>query len=139
MYRLFLSSGLCLAAISPALSDPGTSLTPPQREIISRNIDLLPSQEERKLASEWNNAKKVAEFICRPAAIAALQKWDQQADRVFLGTDDPKTLTLENDRLLKGSGQVRAGNDWTTFAFSCELDPNSGRALTFETDLAPRT
>jgi hypothetical protein len=102
---------------------------------VEAQIAMLRAPEERALASEWSDAKKVAEFICRPLATSELQKWNKEADRVFLGTDDPATLELTSNRQLTGSGEVRTGSDWTSFTFTCEVDPQSGKALSFETSL----
>src|SRR5262249_20661733 len=74
-----------------------------------------------------------AEFICRPLAMRVLKRRFKGADRVFLGTDDPSTLHLLGNRRLSGSGQVRMGSDWQTFTFSCNLDPRTGEAVSFET------
>ncbi len=110
-------------------------LSPAQIAEVETQIAELGSPEERALAAGWSEAKKVAEFICRPLAMSELKKWNKQVDRVFLGTDDPATLELTSNQLLKGSGEVRTGSDWTSFTFSCEVDPQSGKALSFETSL----
>jgi hypothetical protein len=110
-------------------------LSPAQVAEVEAQIAMLRAPEERALASEWSDAKKVAEFICRPLATRELQKWNKEADRVFLGTDDPATLELTSNRQLTGSGEVRTGSDWTSFTFTCEVDPQSGKALSFETSL----
>jgi hypothetical protein len=113
-----------------------TALSKAQQDIVDTQIAKLQTSEERSIASEWSNAKKVAEFICRPLAMSELKKWSKDADRVFLSTDDPGTLSLTADKLLTGSGQVRTGNDWTEFTFKCELDPGTGKALSFKVGLS---
>jgi len=120
--------GLCF--VGPTALAAGL-LSQAQQHVVDAQIAELRTSEDRALASEWSDAKKVAEFICRPLALSELKKWNKDADRVFLGTDDPNTLDLATNRLLTGSGQVRTGNDWTTFTFECELDADSGTALSF--------
>jgi hypothetical protein len=108
-------------------------LSKAQQDVVTAQIEELRTSEDRAIASEWSDAKKVAEFISRPLALNELKKWNKEADRVFLGTDGPYTLDLTTNRLLTRSGQVRTGNDWTTFTFNCELDTGTGKALSFET------
>jgi plasmid rolling circle replication initiator protein Rep len=65
-------------------------------------------------------------------------KWHfKEADRVFLGTDEPRTLRLLSNSRLSGTGQVRLGYNWQTFAFSCAMDPWAGKAVSFETTVTP--
>jgi len=117
------------AAESPAVPH----LSPVQARRVAQDIGKLKHPEERALASGWSDAKKAAEFICRPLALATLRHRFKGADRVFLGTDDPDTLRLVSDRRLEGSGQVRVGSDWKLFRFVCALDPKTGKALSFRT------
>lgn len=127
---------LALTGASPSAAAPAPShLSPSQAAVISRAIAKLKYPQERSLAAQWSDAKKVAEFICRPLATAVLKR-RSNADRVVLGTDDPKTLNLVSARQLDGSGQYRAGNDWQDFTFSCTLDPQKGTATTFKTSPA---
>jgi hypothetical protein len=123
VFGLMLTPTLAASPEAPHLSQA-------QAKIVTTEIAKLKYSEERALASGWTDAKKVAEFICRPLATDVLKRRFKDADRVFLGTDDPKTLHLVSDR-LKGSGQVRTGNSWRNFTFSCELDPRTGKALSF--------
>jgi hypothetical protein len=125
------------SAAAPAAADgPAARLSPSQAAVISGAIAKLKSPQERSLASAWTDAKKVAEFICRPQATTVLKR-RFNADRVFLGTDDPSTLELRSDAQLTGNGQYRAGSKWRTFAFSCVLDPRKGTATSFQTTAAP--
>lgn len=127
-------TGLC-AASAPARADE-VILSQVQQNVIDAQIAALGTSEERALASEWSDAKGVAEFICRPLAMRELKAWNKDADRVFLGTDDPATLELTSDRELAGAGQVRTGNNWTDFSFTCTLDPQTGEAKSFQTNLS---
>lgn len=124
-----VSSSFAAAADAPRLS-------PAEASVIAGEIAKLKYPQERSLAAQWSDAKKVAEFICRPLATAVLKR-DSNADRVFLGTDDPDTLHLLSDRELRGSGQYRSGDDWRTFTFSCALDPRNGTATAFRTNPTP--
>lgn len=137
MHRLTLLLGgaLVLGSTSAVSANENTLLSAAQEEVIAQNIEQLQSQADRDVALSWSDAKKVAEFICRPLALDDLQKWNAEANRVFLGTDDPSTLNLESGRMLSGSGEVRTGDGWASFEFSCELNPDTGEALSFETDL----
>lgn len=126
------------AAPPPVLSGE-PALSRAQNAEIAKSIAALRTPEERNLASNWNNAKKVAEAICRPAALPALKKQVPGADRVFLGTDDPKTLTLVSTRSLTGVGQVRSGSTWRNFTFTCALMPSSGKVAGFTAVLKPAT
>jgi len=129
----FLWAGVAISmALLPLGATAADGLSPAQASFVADQIAKLKYPEERSVASQWSDAKKVAEFICRPAALGVLQKQLETADRVFLGTDDPKTLDLVSDSLLRGSGQVRTGSDWRTFTFSCVLDPATGKAVSFE-------
>ncbi|CAN7526004.1 hypothetical protein LJR164_003681 [Phenylobacterium sp. LjRoot164] len=110
-----------------------------QNTAIAKSIAGLKTPEERRMATGWSNAKKVAEVICRPAALPALKKQVPNADRVFLGTDDPKTLTLVSTRSLTGAGQVRSGSSWRDFTFTCALMPSSGKVAGFTAVLKPVT
>ncbi|RPE79977.1 hypothetical protein [Vulcaniibacterium tengchongense] len=131
--RLAAAAALATAAAAAFAAEP--ALSPAQQAAVDRRIAALRDPQERELARGWSNAKKVAEAICRPLALPALRKQVKGADRVFLGSDDPATLTLESDRLLRGRGQLRAGDAWRQFAFRCRLDPGTGRATAFAATL----
>ncbi|HZY63216.1 MAG TPA: DUF930 domain-containing protein [Edaphobacter sp.] len=74
----------------------------------------------------------MAEMICRPAALTAFKKQDKTADRVFLGTDDPATLTLESNTHLSGSGEVRTSKGWKDFKFTCKVSAETGKVTSFQ-------
>lgn len=130
-----------LLMITPLTAQSATPGEPPlsaaQTKVVSKAIAKLERPEERALASSMTNAKKVAEVICRLAALSALKKQIPGADRVFLGTNDPATLTLVSNKSLVGTGQVRSGANWTEFSFACELDPRSGKARSFTAKMTP--
>ncbi|MCJ8519002.1 hypothetical protein ABID21_001909 [Pseudorhizobium tarimense] len=123
-------SACSVLAISNASA--ASILSAAQQKVISKGINELKAEEERTLANGWPDAKKVAELICRPLALTELKRSFKEADRVFLGTDDPATLVLESDELLTGTGEVRAGDDWIPLKFACGLNPETGAATSFE-------
>ncbi|WP_374532970.1 hypothetical protein [Phenylobacterium sp.] len=133
-----LAAALALAMAGAAPATPAEpSLSPAQKAVVEKVISRLKTPEERNLASGWSNAKKVAEFICRPAALPSLRRQAPGADKVFLGADDPTTLTLVSKRSLIGVGQVRSGATWRDFTFTCALTPSSGKVAGFTAVLKP--
>ena len=104
---------------------------------MTRQIATLHSSVDRSVANGWSNAKKVAELICRPAALPVLKKQIPGTDRVFLGTDDPKTLNLESNAKLTGTGSARNPKGWQDFTFTCEINPETGKATSFVPTLTP--
>lgn len=122
-----------LAIGTAAAQGEEPALSSAEIAIVNRQIATLKNPGERKMAQEWTTAKKVGEFICRPAALARLKKQFEGADRVFLGTDAPNSLTLVNNGQLTGSGQVRAPQGWQYFTFTCDVNPESGKVVAFHT------
>jgi hypothetical protein len=118
------------AAQSPSQTEP--ALSPAETAAIRRQIATLRSSAEREMANGWSNSKKVAEMLCRPAAMSTLKRQIPGTDRVFLGTGDPKTLTLESNAKLTGTGSARNPKGWQDFTFTCELDPATAKATSFE-------
>jgi len=116
-------------AQAPSQSEP--ALSPAENAAVTRQIASLHSSVDRSVANGWSNSKKVAEFICRPAALAVLKKQLPGTDRVFLGTDDPKTLNLESNAKLTGTGSARNPKGWQDFTFTCEINPETGKATSF--------
>jgi hypothetical protein len=103
---------------------------------VNRQIATLKAPGDRRMASGWSNAKKIAELICRPAALSVLKKQTPGVDRVFLGTDDPQTLTLASNSRLTGSGQFRTTQGWTDFTFTCDVNAETGKVTAFQPVLA---
>ena len=130
--------GSCAAlwlAVLPSAASGAVHLSSAQVTVVARQIAKLRYPQERSVASRWSDAKKAAEFICRPLAMKMLKQHFKDADRVFLGTDEPRTLRLLSNSRLSGTGQVRTGYNWQTFTFSCAMDPRTGKAVSFETTL----
>jgi hypothetical protein len=128
---LTLLMTFCTLAKAAEHSDP--ALSPAETTVIARQVATLKSSVDRRVALDWSNAKKVAELICRPAALPVVKKQAQGADRVFLGTGAPKSLTLESNRRLTGSGQFRTRQGWKDFTFTCNLNPATGKVIDFQT------
>ena len=142
MLKLNLGALLVLTLIQTGFSQTAAAPSEPalsraETAAVNRQIATLHSTTDRSVANEWNNAKKVAELLCRPAALPVLKKKIVGSDRVFLGTDDPKTLNLESDQRLTGMGSARAPKGWQDFTFTCELDPANGKVTAFDAMLTP--
>jgi hypothetical protein len=120
------------AATSPAQTTAASVLSAAEKAAIERQIATLHSPAERKMAEEWSDAKKAAESLCRPAALAAMKSHLPGTDRVLLGTEDPTTLNLASDARLTGTGSARTPDGWQDFTFTCELNPRTGKATGFE-------
>lgn len=123
---------LSLGAVAQNPGHEELRLSSKQQAIINRKIATLTSPADRHVAEGWSNEKKVAELLCRPAALFVLKKQNPDADRVFLGTDDPNTLHLESNRRLTGTGEFRTPKGWQDFSFTCELDPKTGTVTRFQ-------
>jgi hypothetical protein len=121
-----------LAAITPAVYASEPDLSAAETAVVNRQIATLKASGDRHMATGWSNAKKVAELICRPAALSVLKKQTPGVDRVFLGTDDPQTLTLESNSRLTGTGQFRTPQGWTDFAFTCNVNAETGKVTAFQ-------
>ena len=127
-------TNLSTIAQTSGLKEP--ELSKPQSIVVNRKIATLKSPVDRHVAEGWSNAKKVAELLCRPAALSALRRQTPGVDRVFLGTDDPHTLNLESNRRLTGSGEFRTDKGWQSFTFACELNLETGRVVSFRPVMA---
>jgi hypothetical protein len=120
------------AAMSHSLHATEPDLSAAETKAVNQQIATLKASGDRRMAQGWSNAKKVAELLCRPAALPVLKKQANGVDRVFLGTDDPKTLTLESVGRLAGAGQFRTPQGWTDFTFTCDVDPETGKVTAFQ-------
>lgn len=127
----FLAAALASAPSQAQGTTTDGRLSPAQQRSIAEAIGRLHGVADRDVASQWSDAKKVAEVMCRPLALQRLRQTDRAIDRVFLGDTNPQSLSLAGNTLLQGTGQARSGNAWKTFSFACKLDPASGRASTF--------
>lgn len=135
-WKLAMIGLLSALVMSANAADRGKPvLSAAQTAVISRQIATLKSPADRKVAENWSEAKKVAELICRPAALPILKKKFKSADRVFLGTEARQSLTLESNRQLTGSGEVRTAHGWKQFSFTCKLNPATAKVAAFQTVL----
>jgi hypothetical protein len=123
-------AGLLLALVIVA-SAAEPDLSPAEKANIAKQIAAMKGAPDRQLAEGFTNAKKVAEYLCRPLALPEIRKQEKGADRVFLGTNAPETLTLESNQRLVGTGSFRYPAGWKDFKFSCELNPETGKATAF--------
>jgi hypothetical protein len=123
---------IALASVAQAANNQEPALSAAERHIVARGIATLKAPADRTLAANWSNAKKVAEWICRPAALPVVRRQDQRAGRVVLGTDDLKSLTLETNGRLTGSGLFRTVHGWTDFNFACEVNPETAKVTNFQ-------
>src|SRR5271163_1189215 len=144
MLKITLAAVIMLTSIwteaSPAQQAAGQTepaLSSTETAAVSHQIATLHSSVDRSVANGWSNSKKVAELICRPAALPVLKKQLPGTDRVFLGTDDPKTLNLESNAKLTGTGSARYPKGWQDFTFTCELNPETGKVTSFKPTLSP--
>ncbi len=128
---------LSVGAVALPQTASGPALSAAESAAIRRKIAALHSSADRGVAGSWSDAKKVAEVLCRPSALPVLRKSMPGVDRVFLGTDDPSTLTLESNRMLKGSGTARTPQGWSDFTFTCELDPETAKVMSFQPIMVP--
>jgi hypothetical protein len=103
-----------------------------EQAAIAEQVGKVKPASDREVIKGWSNAKKVAEFICRPAALRSLAKQDASVDKVFLGTNDPSTLSLQSAGRLTGTGQYRKGDKWMDIDFVCDIDPDMGKVSSFQ-------
>ncbi len=123
---------IALEAFAQTAGREEPALSAAEQAVVARQIATLRSATDRQMAEGWSNSKKVAELICRPAALLVLKKQAKGVDKVFLGTDAPETLTLESDQRLTGSGQFRTPTGWHDFTFTCGVNPETGKVTGFE-------
>lgn len=131
LHRALLAALVATAAY-PAAAQDSSPLTDSQRQALDRAIGTLRTPADRNVASQWSDAKKVAEVMCRPLALQELKRTDAKVDRVFLGDDTPQSLSLNGNTVLEGRGQARGRSGWRNFTFTCALDPQTARATAFE-------
>jgi hypothetical protein len=120
-----------IVAMAPAGYASEPDLSAAETTAVNQQIATLKARGDRRMAEGWSNTKKVAELICRPAALSVLKKQAPGVDRVFLGTDDPQTLTLESNRRLTGTGEFRTPQGWTDFTFTCDVNTETGKVTAF--------
>lgn len=122
--------------VSPVSFATSSLLTPAQQHMKQVMDTRINNTGDRKIIlHEWSNAHRVAEFLCRPAALEALRKQDKKADKVFPGNGKNGGLNLQPATRLTGAGQCRTdGTVWKIFSFSCDLSPVTGGVTNFRSD-----
>jgi hypothetical protein len=126
-----------LGTVVQAADRQEPALSAAEQAVVAHQIATLKSSVDRQVANQWSNAKKVAELICRPAALPVLKKQAKGVDRVFLGTDASDSLILESDQRLTGSGTFRTPQGWQDFTFTCDVSPETGKVASFTPTLLP--
>ncbi|HEX4022034.1 MAG TPA: DUF930 domain-containing protein [Acidobacteriaceae bacterium] len=126
-----------VGAMAQTAERPEPKLSAAETAIVNRQIETLKDPGEQRMAQGWSNAKKMAEMICRPAALHVLKKQDADVDKVFLGMDGAESLTLESDQRLTGSGEFRTPQGWKDFSFTCEVNAETGKVTNFQHSLVP--
>ncbi|UNK24775.1 hypothetical protein [Yersinia intermedia] len=104
---------LLLLFVTPVIPSEPQFLTAEIQTRIDVAISQLYRSENRQIAINWNNAKKVSEFICKPIALIEIQrKGFPKADKIYLGDNnqDSLSLSLIDQYHLTGIGEVRIDN-----------------------------
>lgn len=126
------SLGYCASVQDATSGHPIAAIvSPAQQRVIDASITGLRSPSDRAVARGWAREKQVAEFLCRPKALAAFDGKLKGVDRVFLGTNEPNSLSLISSDKLIGTGQARYDGGWRTFSFECLMDPKTAKVTKF--------
>ena len=122
---MLVSAALVCLASSPVSAEntgvqtaAGSTLSPRQQQAIRNAFSGLHTKAEREMAMQMNDARKVAETMCRPIALEYFRERYEAADS-----------------RLTGTGQVREGFNWHYFTFDCQLNPATGYATSFSANL----
>lgn len=128
----YLVFAVAVAGSPPAAAAGQSVLSPVQQAVVDKAVAKL-SAEEKKMVTEWPDSKKLAEFFCAKAGLAAIKKKERAADRVILGPDDEgvKKFVLTGNTQLSGRGSARMHGGWKDFAFVCDLDPAKATVKSF--------
>ncbi|EAO1992755.1 hypothetical protein E0G79_23755 [Salmonella enterica] len=106
-----------------------------QRNVLESIINNQVNNDNDRLfvRNTWSEAKQVAEFLCRPAALIEIRKYYPDAEKVFLGSGHNSGLTLHSSTRLTGKGQYirRGSTEWRAFHFECLTDMDKGRVKRF--------
>ncbi|CNH06822.1 Uncharacterised protein [Yersinia thracica] len=132
--------GVLLLFLTPVAPSELQSLTAGIQTKIDVAISQLYRSEDRQIAINWDNAKKVSEFICRPIALTEIQrKGFPKADRIFLGDNNQNSLSLSliDQYHLTGIGEVRIDNAWYDLTVQCDIDSVKGDVTYFNIILSP--
>ena len=132
MTRIVRAVMVFLACGVVALSAQQSALSEAQKAAIHKKSVRM-SATEKQMVDGWSDGKKLAEFFCAEAGLAAIKKQYATANRIFLGPDDEgvKQFVVVGNARLSGRGSVRMVGAWKDFAFSCTLDPDKAVATAF--------
>lgn len=112
-------------------------LTTEQTNYLEEIMTLQISNEQNRqiIKNNWTEAHQVAEFLCRPVAIAVIQKQEPLVEKVFLSDGENNSLILHSPIRLTGNGQyLIAETKWIPFYFRCDLSPITGKVTRFVID-----
>ncbi|EDJ9072692.1 TPA: DUF930 domain-containing protein [Salmonella enterica] len=113
----------------------GGGFDPGQRNVLESVINKQVKNDNDRLfvRNSWSEARQVAEFLCRPAALKEIRKHYPDAEKVFLGSGHNSGLTLHSSTRLTGKGQYirRGSTEWHAFNFECLTDVDKGRVKRF--------
>ncbi|MBD1229483.1 hypothetical protein [Xenorhabdus griffiniae] len=121
---------LLLSAFAQA-QVPSQQLSPDQTKYLQQQInEQVTDKSALSMVESWSDAKKVAEFICRPFALPIIKKYYKDTDKIFLGIDSKESIRLKQPSELVGIGMYRTNDGWHDIRFSCKLDA-TGKARSF--------
>ncbi|WP_415466366.1 DUF4232 domain-containing protein [Acetobacter persici] len=118
----------------------GVEPSPAEQALINRQIAAIRSPQDRAAVQNQSLVWKMTTFLCQKAARAPLKRLGA-GDRFFLQDDQPDSQVLVSPSLLEGRGQFRQadGISWTSFRWSCHLNPRTGAVQRFEATPFTRT
>ncbi|SFO08537.1 hypothetical protein [Xenorhabdus japonica] len=131
-YLTYLGASCLLLSAFVQAKTPSQQLSPSQKEYLQQQINEQTTDKSAlSMVKDWSDAKKVAEFICRPFALPIIKQHYRDADTVFLGDVSPDSIRLEHPSELVGLGMYRTDDGWHDIRFSCKLDA-TGKAKSFQ-------
>ncbi|CDL81873.1 hypothetical protein [Xenorhabdus cabanillasii] len=133
-YSRYLTYLGFFSLLLPALTAQASAqqLSPDLKNYLEQQISKqVTDKSALKDIKKWSDAKKVAEFICRPFALPIIKQQHKDADKVFLGDVSPNSIRLESSSELVGTGMYRTDDGWKDIRFSCKLDA-MGKAHSFK-------
>ncbi|PHM50276.1 hypothetical protein Xmir_00455 [Xenorhabdus miraniensis] len=135
-YLTYLGASCLLLSAFAQAQSPSKQLSLTQKKYLQLQInEQITDKSVLKDIANWSEAKKVAEFICRPFALPIIQQHHKDADKVFLGDVSPDSIKLEHSSELVGKGMYRTDDGWKDIRFSCKLDA-AGKAHSFKYESA---
>ncbi|OTA15956.1 hypothetical protein Xvie_02293 [Xenorhabdus vietnamensis] len=131
-YLTYLGASCLLLSAFAQAQAPSQQLSPSQKQYLQQQINEQTTDKSAlPMVKDWSDAKKVAEFICRPFALPIIKQHYKDADKVFLGDVSPDSMRLEHSSELNGIGMYRTDDGWHDIRFSCKLNA-AGKAQSFK-------